>query len=135
MVKYTIDEAARLIRVRMSGNNTCADMEEHYAQVFRDPRFDPTFDSIFQVDEDAGGPILGELPKVKQMLELVSQSPPARKKWAVVIPNAFKRMLVEYVLKDVPLKPVELRFFGSETEAFAWLNSDAKSSGPVAASR
>ena len=132
MIQYTIDGAARLIKVRMSGDNHCDDLEEHYAQVYRDPEYDVTFDSIFQVDEDAGGPILGDLPKVKQLLELVAQSPRAKKKWAVVIPNGFKRLLVEYVLRDVSLKPVEIRFFDSEMNALAWLNSDVQSSCPVA---
>jgi hypothetical protein len=117
----------------MSGNNRCDDLEEHYAQVYRDPEYNVTFNAILQVDEDAGGPILGDFPKVKQLLELVAQSPPAKKKWAVVIPNAFKRLLVEYVLKDVSMKPVEMRFFDSEMNALAWLNSDVQSSCPVAA--
>jgi hypothetical protein len=116
----------------MSGNNHCDDLEEHYAQVYRDPEYHVTFNSILQVDEDAGGPILGDFPKVKQLLELVAQSPPAKKKWAVVIPNGFKRLLVEYVLRDVSLKPVEMRFFDSEMNALAWLNSDVQSSRPVA---
>ena len=118
----------------MSGNNSCADLEEHHAQVYRDPDYEVTFNSIFQIDEDAGGLIMEDLPKVKQLLELVAQSPPAKKKWAVVIPSAYKRLVVEYVLKDVSLKPVEMRIFDSEMNALAWLNSDVKSSScPVAA--
>jgi SpoIIAA-like len=134
MIEYTIDTNARLIKIQMRGNNSCADLEEYCAQLYRDPQYDVTFDSLFQIDGEAGGPILAELSKVKQVLELVAQTTPAMKKWAVVVPSGFKRLLAEYFFKDACLKPVEMRFFGSEIEARSWLNSAVKSrTCPVAA--
>jgi len=121
MIEYTIDEAQHLIRVQMSGSNTFADLEQHYVDVYNDPKYNVTFNALFKVDPDAGGPLLEEMPKTRVLLELVAESQKARKKWAVVISSTFKRSVVEFLLKDVHLKPVELRFFGNEKDALAWL--------------
>ena len=106
----------------MSGFTTCDDLQQHYAQVFKDPKYDITFNSIFQIEPDADGPILEELSKVRLLMELVAGSQKAQKKWAVVIPSGLKRAVVGFLLKNVQLKPIEMRFFGTKEEALAWLN-------------
>lgn len=123
MIEYSINEALRLIRVRMSGSNSCADLERHYAEVYHDPRYNPALRTLVQVDEDTGGPIMTELPKVKVVMEMAAQSPGALKKWAVVIPSGFKRMVVEFMMKDLKVKPLEVRYFADETAALNWLDA------------
>jgi len=121
MIEYTIDQSDQLILVWMTGTNRCEDLKAHYARVLNDPRYDPTFDSLFQVDGNADGPIMTELPEVKTVMEMVAQCQAATK-WAVVMPAGFKRTIVEYLLQGVNLRSVTMRFFGSEHEAIAWLN-------------
>ncbi|MEI6082927.1 MAG: hypothetical protein WCS70_01350 [Verrucomicrobiota bacterium] len=122
MIEYTIDEGQGLILVQISGSNSCADLEQHIAEVYRDPRYKPTLKTLTTVAADAGGPLMSELPDAKRLLEMTAQAPNALKKWAVVIPSGFKRMMVEFVLKDVQLHPLQLQFFADEPAARAWLN-------------
>lgn len=124
MIAYSIDERLRLIRVRMTGANSCADLERHYAEVYHDPKYNPSLRTLVHVDEDAGGPIMAELPKVKVVMEMAAQSPGALKKWAVVIPSGFKRMVVEFVMKDLKVKPLEVRYFADEPAALTWLDAE-----------
>ena len=131
MIEYVIDEVDHLIRVRMTGSNRCADLKAHYARVLKDPQYDPTFDSLFQVDGDADGPIMAELLEVKTVIEMLAQCQ-ATTKWAVVMPAGFKRTVVEYLLQGVNLRGVTMRFFGSKSDAIAWLNEGRKS--PIVAS-
>jgi hypothetical protein len=121
MIEYVIDDVNHLIRVWMTGSNRCANLAAHYSRVLKDPRYDPTFDSLFQIDGEADGPIVTELGEVKMLLEMVAQCQAATK-WAVVIPLGFKRTVVEFLLKGVELKSVTMRFFGNEADASAWLN-------------
>ena len=132
MIEYRIDEVDRLIRVRMTGSNRCEDLKAHYARVLRDPKYDPTLDSLFEIDGDADGPIITELPEVKMVIEMLAQCQAATK-WAVVAPAGFKRTVVEYLLRGANLKSVTMRFFGTEDEAIGWLNQGRKS--PIATSR
>jgi len=122
MIEYSIDEGQGLIKARMSGSTSCADLQKHIADVYRDPRYKPSLKTLFLIDEDAGGPLVSELPYAKHILEIAAHAPNALKKWAVVIPSGFKRTMVEFMLKNVQLKPLEMRFFAEEASACAWLN-------------
>ena len=130
MIEYVIDETDHLIRVWMTGTNRCEDLKAHYARVLKDPRYEATLDSIFQIDGDSDGPIMMELPEVKTVMEMVAQCQAATK-WAVVLPAGFKRTILEYLLQGVNLQSVTMRFFGTENEAIAWLNEGRES--PIAA--
>jgi len=132
MIEYTIEKVDRLIRVRMTGVNRCEDLKAHYARVLRDPRYDPTLDSLFVIDGNADGPIMTELPDVKTVIEMLAQCQAATK-WAVVMPAGFKRVIVEYLLQGVNLRSVTMRFFGTEDEAIAWLNESREL--PITVSR
>ncbi|MCG3147835.1 MAG: hypothetical protein PCFJNLEI_01276 [Verrucomicrobiae bacterium] len=121
MIEYTIDEGQGLILVRVSGTNTCADLEKHIAEVYRDPRYKPSLKTLTFLDDGISGPIMSELPEVKRVMELAAQAPNALKKWAVVIVSDYKRLLVEFMLKGAQLKPLEVRFFKDEPAARAWL--------------
>jgi hypothetical protein len=124
MIDYTIDETRRLIRVRMHGSVTCTELERHYAEAYHDPKYNSSLRSLVHIDDDAGGPILTELPRVRTVLELAAQSPGALKKWAVVLRPGFKRMVLEFLLKDARVRPLEMRFFDDEPTALAWLDSN-----------
>jgi hypothetical protein len=125
MIEYVIDEADHLIRVWMSGTNRCEDLKAHYARVLRDPRYDPTLDCLFQIDGEADGPILTELPEVKIVVEMLAQCQ-AAVKWAVVMPSGFKRSIVEYFFRGINLRSVSMRFFSTAEEAAAWLDEHRK---------
>ena len=131
MIEYVIDEVDRLIRVWMTGSNRCEDLKAHYARVLRDARYDPTLDCLFEVDGDADRPILTELPEVKTVIEMLAQCQ-ATSKWAVVMPAGFKRMIIEYLFKEINVRSVTMRFFGTENDAIAWLNEGRTS--PIASS-
>ena len=73
MIEYVFDKANHLLRVRMSECNSAADMARHYSKVLNDPDYDPTFETIFYVDDNASGPILAELPETGRLMEAVAQ--------------------------------------------------------------
>lgn len=120
MIEYVIDKVARLNRVRMSGANSSGDLARHYSTVLDDPHYDPTFETIFHVDDDAGGPILAELPEAGRLLEALAQLQHARK-WAVVMTPGLKRTVVEFLLTGIKLGSVHMRFFDNDEQALAWL--------------
>lgn len=125
MITYSIDEQDRLIRVRMSGSCSSAELERHFADAYQDPRYNTSLRSLMEIDGDTGGPILEELPRVKQVLELAAHTPRALRKWAVVVPSGLKRTIIEFMLKDMRLKPLKMRFFDDEVAARAWLDDES----------
>ena len=120
MIEYTFDKVNHLLRVRMSGCNSAADMARHYSKVLDDPDYDPTFETIFHIDDCADGPVLAELPETGRLMEAVAQLQQGRK-WAVVITPGFKRTIVEFLLAGVKLGSVQMRFFDDDEHALAWL--------------
>ncbi len=120
MIEYEFDKGNRLLRVRMSGSNSAADMARHYSNVLDDPDYDGKFETIFQIDDNAGGPILAELPETGRLMEAVAQMQPGRK-WAVVMSPGFKRTIVEFLLAGVKLGSVQMRFFDDGDHALVWL--------------
>jgi hypothetical protein len=120
MIEYTIDRLDRLVRVRMSGCTTSADLARHYSRVLDDPAYDASFNIIFHIDDDAGGPILAELPDAGLQMEAVARLQHGTK-WAVVMVPGFKRTVTEFLLMGVKLGSVQMRFFDDERSALAWL--------------
>ncbi|MGD0058283.1 MAG: STAS/SEC14 domain-containing protein [Verrucomicrobiia bacterium] len=122
MIEYTIERPGGLVRVRASGCITSADLVRHFSRVHDDPSYDPSFNILVQIDEDAGGPILAELPDVGSQMEAVARLQ-HRTKWAVVMAPGFKRTVIEFLLRGAKLAPVEMRFFDDNQLALAWLDS------------
>ena len=120
MIEYVIDKVNHLLRVHMSECNSAADMARHYSRVLDDPNYDPTFETIFYIDDNADGPILAELPEAGRQLEALAQLQHGRK-WAVVMTPGFKRTVVEFLLTGVNLGSVQMRFFDDDEPALAWL--------------
>ena len=127
MIEYVIDKANRLTRVWMSGSSSSADLVRHFSTVLDDPDYDATFDTIFHVAGDAGGPILAELPEAGRSLEALAQLQNQRK-WAVVMRPGFKRTVVEFLLTGVELGTVQMRFFDDDLQALTWLDRARNSS-------
>jgi hypothetical protein len=127
MIEYNIDRPDRLLRVRMSGSTTSADLARHYSRVLDDPAYDASFNIIFHIDDDAGGPILTEIPDAGLQMETLARLQHGTK-WAVVMAPSFKRTVTEFLLMGVRLGSVQLRFFDDDEMAFAWLgrNQDTR---------
>jgi hypothetical protein len=121
MIEYTIDRPDRLVRVRMRGSTTSADLARHYSRVLDDPAYDASFDYLFHIDDDAGGPILAELPDAGLQMEAVARLQHGTK-WAVVMAPGFKRTVTEFLLMGVKLGSVQMRFFDDDRTALAWLD-------------
>jgi len=121
MIEYSIDRPERLVRVRMSGCTTSADLARHYSRVLDDPAYDASFNVFFHVDDDAGGPILSELPDAGLQLEALAQLQHGTK-WAVVMAPGFKRTVTEFLLMSAKLGSVQMRFFDDDRTALAWLD-------------
>ena len=107
--------------MRVSGCVTSADLVSHFSTVHDDPSYDPSFNILFQIDDDAGGPILAELPGVGLQMEAVARLQHGTK-WAVVMAPGFKRTVIEFLLRGVKLAPVQMRFFDDNRMALAWLD-------------
>jgi len=121
MIEYVIDKANHLYRVQMSGCNSAADLARHYSKVLDDPDYDPTFETIFSVDDEAGGPILAELPEAGRLMEAMAQLQQGRK-WALVMSPGFRRTVVEFLLTGVKLGSVRMRFFDNDALALEWVD-------------
>jgi hypothetical protein len=121
MIEYTIDQPDRLIRVRMSGTTSSADLARHYSTVLDDPAYDASFNYLFRIDDDTGGPILGELPDAVLQMEAVAKLQHGTK-WAVVMAPGLKRIMAEFFLLGVKLGSVQMRFFEDNRTALAWLD-------------
>ena len=121
MIEYTIDRPGRLVRVRMSGCVTTADLVRHYSTVHGAPSYDASFNVLFHVDAAAEGPIMAELPDVGLQMEAVARLQ-HRTKWAVVMAPGFKRTATEFLLLGVKLGSVGMRFFDDDRMALAWLD-------------
>lgn len=121
MIEYSIDRPDRLVRVRVCSCATSADLARHFSTVHDDPLYDPSFNVLFQVDDDAEGPIMAELPSVGLQMEAVARLQNATR-WAIVMSPGFKRTVTEYLLRGVNLAPVQMRFFDDNSTALTWLD-------------
>jgi len=121
MIEYTINQAGGLVRVRMSGCITSADMVRHYSRVHDDPLYDPSFNVLFHIDDDVGGPIMAELPGIGLQMEAVARLQ-HRTKWAVVLAPGFRRTIAEFLFLGLKLASVQMRFFDDDQQALAWVD-------------
>ena len=122
MIEYTIDEAQRLIRVRMSGANTPNDLLRHVSDLSANPRFDATFNTLFYIAEDARLQTTLFDSLLKTVLEQWQQR---RKgvKWAIVSSSKIQLALAKLVTDNIKFQFVQLRFFDDEDGALKWLSS------------
>ena len=127
MIEYTIDAAQRLIRVRMSGANTPTDLLLHVSDLSDDPAFDPTFNTLFCITEDATLQTTMFDRLLKTILEQWQQR---RKgvKWAVVSSSQIQLALAKLATDNVNFQFVQVRFFDDEDSAVKWLRPHAGSS-------
>ena len=122
MIEYTIDAAQRLIRVRMSGANTPDDLLRHFSRLITDPQFDPTFNTIFRITEDATLETTLFDDMLKTLLEQW-QRHWKDAKWAVVSSSRIQLALAKLATENVNFQSVQLRFFDNEANAMNWFCS------------
>ncbi len=127
MFAYYIDPVRRLAITRASGRLTAVSLADYLPKLFRDPKFDPSFDAlIVAMDVDAV-----PSPATAAMLAPLVRSWSARRsgvRWAFVLPNEETRHAAELALNQVRLTTVTTRCFLSEASALAWLEAAQTSS-------
>ncbi|MGD0059881.1 MAG: hypothetical protein ABSD58_10730 [Verrucomicrobiia bacterium] len=124
MIDYTIDAAQRLIRVRMSGANKPADLLQHVSDLGANPAFDPTYNTLFCITEDA----TLETTLFDRLLKTILEQWQQRRKgvkWAVVSPSQIQLALAKLATDNVNFRFVQLRFFTDEDSALKWLSPHA----------
>jgi hypothetical protein len=122
MINYTIDRSCGLIRVMTNGASTFTDLIRHLANLNDDPEFDPNYNTIFHIAEDATLPNSFLIDLLKTILEQWEQHRTGTM-WAVVLPSNFHLRLAQLAAQSVDLRSVELEFFDDEEGAIAWLNA------------
>ena len=126
MIEYILDKAQRLVKIPVCGSDISY---EHFLELWKrmdtDPNYDPTFNHLTVIDKDAAGPLVGEMPMMKSMLEMMAQRQTTAKKWAIVVPSLWKRTMAEILFESVNLGRVQMRFFADEVEAMTWINTDS----------
>ncbi|HVM62634.1 MAG TPA: hypothetical protein VMV72_17365 [Verrucomicrobiae bacterium] len=128
MIEYTIDRTDRLVRVRLSGYTTTADLARHYSKVHSDPAYDPSFNVLFRINDNVNGPIMVDVPSVSGQLEAVARLQNATK-WAIVMSPGIRRAVFEFLVPTLSLASVQMRFFDDEHSALAWLDVDHADAG------
>lgn len=122
MFAYHIDPTRRVAVTRVSGRLSTITLADYLPKLFRDPKFDPTFDAmVVAMDEEAIPP-----PSLAAMLAPLVRSWSAKRagvRWAFVLPNEAAGQRAEMALNQVRLTAVATRCFVSEAAAFAWLDT------------
>ena len=122
MLSCHIDPVRRIVITRVSGRLTAGALAEYLQRMFRDPKFDPSFDSLIIAMDVEAVPS----PAVSSMLAPLVQSWSLKRsgsRWAFVLPGEAARDAAELALNQVRLSAVGTRCFLSEGAALAWLES------------
>jgi hypothetical protein len=122
MIVYMIDAAQRLIRVRMSGANTPADLLRHVSELNDDPQFDRSFNTFFEIAEDARLEATLFDTMLKTILEQWQQRRKGAK-WAVVSSSRVQLALAALATDNIRFQHVQVRFFDDEASALTWLGT------------
>jgi len=124
MITYHIDPARRIITTRVSGPLTPANFAGYLAQLFRDPKFDASFDSlVVAMDSSAVPP-----PATAAIMAPLVRTWSVRRsgcRCAFALPDQEARQAAELALNEVRMTAVTTRCFLSEAAASAWLESTA----------
>lgn len=120
MIEYTIDECQKLVRARMSGTTTLVDVVIHIANLAKDPKFNPAYNLIFEVAQDASFVVLANEKEFRTLLKSWTQR---RKgvKWAFWVPYGVTHAHMQFALGLLDQRDVEMRLFDSEHKALTWL--------------
>ncbi len=69
MIEYTIGPMAKLITVRMAGVTDFDELSRHIQRLWDDPEFDPTFDTLCKMDNEAQFRVSGVSSRGARLLE------------------------------------------------------------------
>lgn len=122
MLTYHIDSVRRLITTRVSGPLTVSALAEYLPRLFRDSKFDASFDSLVVAMDPQAVPSAATAALLGPLVKTWS----ARRsgcRWAFVLPDRASREAAEMRLDQVRLSAVVTRCFMSEAAALAWLES------------
>jgi hypothetical protein len=124
MLSYHIDSSRRIVTTRVSGRLTLSGLTEFLQKVFRDPKFDASYDAlIVAMDADAVPPASAAAMMAPLVRSWSNRRSGAR--WAFVLPSEESRNAAELALNEVRLTAVVTRCFLSEAAAGAWLEANA----------
>jgi hypothetical protein len=120
MINYTIDPQARLVRAHMSGVTTLVALATHISHLAKDPKFDPSYNLIFEVAQDA---TFSLLPVEEEFRQLLKHWTSRRKgvKWAFWSPFGVTHTHIQFALGLLDQKDVRMRLFEDEPSALKWL--------------
>jgi hypothetical protein len=120
MIDYHIDTDRQLITTRGAGRITLADFAGHLQRILRDRKFNQAFNSLIIALDATAVPS----PTTIQLLKPLVRAWSFRRsgvKWAIVLPDATSRALVEAALLEINLTNITARCFLSEGAAISWL--------------
>ena len=124
MHNYKIATDQKLIFLQMNGDFSARDLVSFIAEVSRDRDYDPSFNSIVDLQNSASIIPAQEAQSVIEAATMITGQ--ASAKSAVVTSSVFRKNIVDMAGWLSKSKHVEIRGFTNLTEACNWLQIDAK---------
>jgi len=120
MIEYTIDQDQKLVKARMSGTTTLVDLATHISSLAKNPKFDPAFNLIFEVSQDATFSILATETEFRTLLKEWTERRKGAK-WAFWVPFGVTHTHMQFALGLLDQRNVRMRVFEDEKSALDWL--------------
>ena len=124
MITYHIDTARRVVTTRVSGPLTPINFAGYLSQLFRDPKFDASYDSLVVAMDPSAVPSRATAALMAPLVQTWSVRRSGCR-CAFALPSQEARQAAEIALNEVHLTAVTTRCFLSEGAASAWLESAA----------
>ncbi len=119
MISSHIEPAHRLITTRLAGRLSPQDLAAQLYRIIRDPKFTADLNGMIVALDAESIPTAAQFALLRPILKLwLTQRSGAR--WAVVVPNAQARDVVESWMHELHVTAVT-KCFTSEGAALAWL--------------
>lgn len=122
MLAYHIDPSRRLAITRVSGALSAVRLADFLPKLFRDPKFDPTFDAMVVAMDVEAVPSRAAAAMLAPLVRSWSTRRSGAR-WAFVLPDEAARQAAEMAIAEVRLTAVTTHCFISEAAAAAWLAS------------
>ncbi len=122
MIEYTFEMPLHLLQVRLSNSVSLLDLVNFFAKVQKDPRYGPTFKSLFIIDPDAF--LVNFVPAAISKLFQRMEDSIGPSWWAIVASDASQKSIFTSALHDFVFKRVKISLFDDEFPALQWLKSN-----------
>lgn len=124
MFSFKIDKLLGIIFTRICGTPTTITMIDYIQNVMNDPDFDPKYNSIIVLDENARITTVPE-DKTERIRFVLDGCARQRKgcKWAVVAPNKIQEMFLKLNLELINPAVFNCRIFQNDDDALYWIKS------------